>query len=116
MSSTLHSARIQTRDHLPNKTSEWHNWRGIVYVCYRPKEDVTKKHFEKLQKCVKENRLTNHWGTKIFSKRPRYFTDGDGKSLFEKTVTKYIIDPTLVYKIKGMELKDMENINKLIKQ
>lgn len=130
LSSLVHSARIQTdpqkksfeqmtssRTHRdptltkrkPTK-SKWDNWRGVIYVCYRPKEDVNETHLKRLQRCFKENRLTNHWGARMFPKKPRYFTT----SSHEETITKYVEDPTLVYKIKGMKPKLTKEIKSLI--
>ena len=117
LSSLVHSARTQVDPKLVKRKktkSEWDNWRGVIYVCYRPKEDVNKKHCERLQKCFKENRITNHWGARMFPKKPRFFVDKDGNTKYDKTVAKYVEDPTLVYKLKGMKPKLTKEIKELI--
>ena len=116
LSSLVHSARTQTR---PTKTDlmnkhPWYNWRGVVYVCYRPRQDVNYRHTERLQRCFKENRITNHWGEKMFSKRPRYSRDKDGNSLYESGVAKYIEDPSLVYQLADMKVELTDEIKKLL--
>jgi hypothetical protein len=73
-SSTVHSARYQTKTEMPKVPKALlDNWRFVVYVCYRPKSDVPqkkrKRHEERLRRCFEEGRVTNHWGTRMFPKR-----------------------------------------------
>lgn len=68
LSSTVHSARIQAEipAPVPTPADPFLGWRGVVYVCFRPKKEVTDAHLKRLQKCVDENRCTNHWGERLF--------------------------------------------------
>eukprot|EP00730_Choanoeca_flexa_P018648 TRINITY_DN9078_c0_g1_i4.p1 TRINITY_DN9078_c0_g1~~TRINITY_DN9078_c0_g1_i4.p1 ORF type:complete len:343 (+),score=52.67 TRINITY_DN9078_c0_g1_i4:1178-2206(+) len=68
LSSTVHSAQLQQRGAPIDATDQWSEWRGVVYVCYRPKAEVDSRHTMKLQQCYYENRVSNHWGDKIFGK------------------------------------------------
>ena len=91
-SSTIHSARIQAEHPRPQPSisNPWNGWRGVIYVCYRPKEDVDGKHFKRLQKCINENRCTNHWGAKMFP--TSYF-----RKKFSPRITEYLQNPLKVY-------------------
>ena len=99
MSSTVHSARIQAERPVPAPVplNPWHGWRGVVYVCYRPQQEVGPQHFERLQWCVPNNRCTNHWGKKMFG--TSYF-----RKKFNPNVTALLKRPLTVYK-KHPELK-----------
>lgn len=64
-SKTIHSAQHQ----LQGDTS----WRCVVYVCMRPCNQFTNRNKNTLKRCVRECRTTNHWGTKMFSKKQGSF-------------------------------------------
>ena len=65
-------------------------------MCYRPRADVDVRHCMKLQQCHRENRVSNHWGDKIFSSdsssRRRRGPDKD------KTIAQYLDAPERVYR------------------
>lgn len=104
-STTIHSARIQTESEVPTRKNPFNGWRGVVYVCYRPKEDFTSKQIIKRKKAFDDNRTTNHWGTNIFSKRPgSRFLYSEPR---HRRIEKYLNDPIKVYeKIDKPELDD----------
>ncbi len=93
-SSTIHSAKLQDGPCEPSD-DEWKGWRGVVYVCYRPKEEFTKLQLSKRAKIVEENRTTNHWGTKMFPKKPGYW-----RSQIEHhpAIEEMLKEPKIVYK------------------
>lgn len=66
-SKTIHSAQY----HQSNVEND--DWRCTVYVCMRPQDQFTKRQLTTLKRSVKECRTTNHWGTKMFGKRPGSF-------------------------------------------
>lgn len=67
-------------------------WRISVYVCYRPLEDFTEAQYTRLIKHIENCRGTNHWGTKVYSKRTQ-FSPKDG---YNEYVEHYIADPKAV--------------------
>ena len=69
-SSTVHSAKYADKKRKPRKRDPWRGWRGVVYVCYRPREELTKRAAKKREKYLVENRLTNHWAERVFAKTP----------------------------------------------
>lgn len=84
-SSTVHSAMFQKIPQTPTTTElkssdksvesdeKFKDWRFVVYVCLRPKSDLSaarrKTHAKRLQLCLEESRVTNHWGTRMFPKK-----------------------------------------------
>jgi hypothetical protein len=72
-STLIHSARLQTKIETPSLTDKYLGWRGVVYVCYRPKEEFTNPEIFKRQDAYKKNRVTNHWGTKTFALKPGFW-------------------------------------------
>jgi len=64
-SNTIHSA--QKNEKLDD------DWRCVVYVCMRPKEEYSPKNLNTLIKSAKEGRTTNHWGTTMFPKKPGFW-------------------------------------------
>lgn len=72
-STLIHSARLQTKIEVPSLTDKYLGWRGVVYVCYRPKDEFTSREISKRQEAYKKNRVTNHWGTKIFALKPGFW-------------------------------------------
>lgn len=55
------------------KTREKENFRMAIYTCLRPKSQFNNAMIKKRQKAFQESRLTNHWGTHLFSKHPRTY-------------------------------------------
>lgn len=75
-------------------------WRAVIYVSYRPKEEFTEKEIVNRSETVKQNRVTNHWSTHVFDKKP------GGKYLYQNKrhpiIENMLINPTKVYEITGI--------------
>lgn len=70
-SSTVHSARLQSPpDTMKLVDGKWKDWRGVIYTCLRPKDEIDIDHIFRLKSAYRSNRCTNHWGKKIFSTLP----------------------------------------------
>lgn len=94
-SSTIHSATFQKQKEPKLDGEPWKGWRGVVYICYRPKNEVTNQHKKRLRKCVDENRVTNHWGSRLFGKRP-----GERwKRVYHNVIEPIVNDPQKIYNI-----------------
>lgn len=100
-STTIHSAILQDHSEKPIPSDKWKGWRGVVYICYRPREEFTKDELIKKYDAFKNNKVTNHWGTKIF---PCGISRYNYKIPFTTKIKKYILNPSYVYKIKGMNI------------
>lgn len=68
-SSLIHSARTQETNLPINNNDKYRDWRGVVYICYRPREELTDQEIRKRSSAFVDNRVTNHWSTNIFQKR-----------------------------------------------
>jgi hypothetical protein len=93
LSATVHSARLQTQQpvKLPQTpTNMFPQWRGVIYVCFQPKGEVSDKQLARVQRCVDENRTTNHWGEKLFG--TSYF-----RRVFSPRVEAYLKKPMQIY-------------------
>lgn len=99
-STLIHSAKIQDKIEPPSLTNKYLGWRGVIYVCYRPKTDFTDKEIAKRINAFKENRTTNHWSTKIFPKTPggRYLYINKRHQIIEDMMK----NPSKVYQILGL--------------
>ena len=93
LSSTVHSARLQTALPAPQPTPDdpYNGWRGVVYVCLRPQEDVDDTHMRRIADCVRYNRCSNHWGETVFKHKI------GTKFQRPKSMTRYILQPHLLY-------------------
>ena len=98
-SSTIHSAKVQDKQEEKDKDDIWKGWRGVIYVCYRPREEVRKYVLEKRVKHFQNNRLTTHWGEKLFSKSPggRYLYMTKREDIIEECLK----NPKKIYEIIG---------------
>ncbi len=74
-STTIHSAQRITKIPKPIQTDKWYGWRGVVYVCMRPKKHFSNKELLVIKNAAIKGRTTNHWATKIFPKNSRYKID-----------------------------------------
>ncbi len=94
-SSVVHSAKLQNKCENPLPNDKYNGWRGVIYVCYRPKEEFTKAEIKKRIMVFEENRALNHWSTKMFGKKPgsRYLYDEKRHDQIELI----IMNPKLVY-------------------
>lgn len=97
-STTIHSAKLQDKCEMPKTKDKYYSWRGIVYVCYRPQSEFSKSQLAKRVTVYKTNRTTNHWGTKMFSKRPggRYLY----VNKYHAKIEKLLDNPELISPIK----------------
>jgi len=109
-SSTVHSAR--------NQGLGYGGTRMVVYVSHRPKDECKKKHAERLQRAIKENRATNHWGTRLFPSAPRFQNPNLSdhvKELVKKPALVYdytskpTIDPILLQMVTDGKFCDAES-------
>lgn len=57
------------------KEREKENFRMVVYTCLRPRNHFTIEELNKHKKAFLEKRVTNHWGTMLFSKNPKTYND-----------------------------------------
>eukprot|EP01147_Barroeca_monosierra_P007107 gene7107-437_t len=109
LSSLLHFSKFQDKCSVKEPSDLWSQWRGIIYISYRPREDVTSEHCEFLQRAFKENRVTNHWGTKLFPKRlGTDFTKRTGR------IAELLKDPSKVYRIEGLRPEQTPQIDALL--
>lgn len=96
-SSVIHSARYQLAPEPPGGADPFRGWRGVVYLSYRPREDLTAAGLKTRVAALERNRVTNHWSTRLFPLNPagrygppsRNFDCGGGQN--------YITSPHLVY-------------------
>jgi hypothetical protein len=94
LSTTIHSGSLHSGDVCDVSIDAlYFNWRCVVYMCLRPRSEVTKSHLARLSKCDAENRLTNHWGSRMF---PTSFWHSMPPNAPE-SISKYQTNPALVY-------------------
>ena len=93
LSSTIHSAKLQDPDFTLDPNEKWKHWRGVVYVCQRPKAEVSAEHIKGLQYAFENNITTNHWGNKLFKK-----TFGATPDKFNSKIGRYMKNPKEIYK------------------
>jgi len=100
LSTCVHSARLAEKPKSEfHKGNSWHGWRGVFYICFRPENELNTKDKSRHQKCIDENRTTNHWGTKLFEKNRTGRFMGD--QMYHPAVANYIRNPELWYNIVG---------------
>eukprot|EP01104_Vermistella_antarctica_P006280 TRINITY_DN16995_c0_g1_i1.p1 TRINITY_DN16995_c0_g1~~TRINITY_DN16995_c0_g1_i1.p1 ORF type:complete len:368 (-),score=55.62 TRINITY_DN16995_c0_g1_i1:59-1162(-) len=98
-SSVIHSARGATRIEKRDRADVWKGWRGVVYVCLRPRCEFTQEELARRKNVFDDNRTTSHWSTKIQKLLP-----GGRKSRkedYSKEIQQYINNPKLVYDVLG---------------
>jgi hypothetical protein len=110
-STTIHSAKLQDNMELPLKEDKYFGWRCVVYVCYRPKSEFNEKELTKRLNAFEENRVTNHWGTKIFPKVPNYFANNMSKKC--DVIKELVNNPKLVYNKLGKPKLSQEQLKLL---
>ena len=66
LSSTAHSSMSARFKELPTIEDPFKGWRGVAYVCYRPKEDFSTDQLNALEDCLEANHGTNHWSDMVF--------------------------------------------------
>jgi hypothetical protein len=108
-SSLIHSAQHASKIENPCLDDKYLGWRAVVYVCYRPKEEMNEKDIEKRASTIANNRCTNHWSTKIFAKRPGM----TWKLKYHPNIERLLNDPKLVYDISPLKLtQEQKNLSK----
>jgi hypothetical protein len=104
LSSTIHSAKYADESSVQSLINKgidpehpWDLWRGVVYVCQRPKDEVDQETLHQLQIAYENNLSTNHWG-KPFKPIPNRFKP----NRFHPDIVRYLADPALVFDIPGL--------------
>lgn len=99
LSTCVHSAQLAEKPRPDDISNFWNGWRGVFYICYRPENELSKRDKTRYQKCIDENRVMNHWGTKLFEKNRngRYL----GDQLYHPAITHLIRNPQDWYTIIG---------------
>jgi hypothetical protein len=114
LSNTIHSASLQIKDydysHLVDTNPKWLGWRGIFYICHRPKAEIDGEHRARLIKTFDTNRTTNHWGVKVFPDIPR----NPPISKLHEDVRHYMKKPQDVYKLDGWQPAKSDEIKSLL--
>lgn len=95
LSSLIHSSRGQDEQALVDPSDRWSQWRGVVYVCYRPRADVDDDHVATLERAFASNRCTSHWGSKIFPK-------SSGRHRSSPRIQPFVDSPDKVYALDGL--------------
>ena len=62
LSTTIHSARVQTIRHSETPFNPYNGWRGVVYVCYHLKFEIPSELIIQRYEAFIKNIGTNHWG------------------------------------------------------
>lgn len=92
LSSTVHSAMLHLPTPVvPDPTTQFPQWRGVVYVCFRPCKEVDDAHRARLKYCLEHNRLTNHWGSTMFDSKVTRASERPA------SILRYLENPELVY-------------------
>ena len=91
-STTIHSAKSISRKEVPTPDDPFKGWRGVVYVCYRPRSEFNTQQLIALQNCIEENVGTSHWAKPIMPV-------GTNKVHPLPDMQKVIKNPKLVYDI-----------------
>ena len=99
-SSLIHSAKMSIQKEVPTLEDPYKGWRCLVYVCYRPKSQFSKKELIRRASVVKDNRCTNHWGTKVFAKKP----GSTWRLKFHPEMEKMLVNPSLMYEKISLKL------------
>lgn len=63
------------------------NPRLVVYVCQLPRERLNPMEEFRRRKYFAQRRTTNHWGTKLFSKTPRFYS-AEAKQYYAGTLAR----------------------------
>ena len=82
----------------PDPDDRYLGWRVVPYVSYRPKSEYKKVALKKRARNILANRTTNHWGEKLFPKKPgdwRKYLDME----FHPAIAAIVDDPSLLYRM-----------------
>lgn len=97
LSTTVHSAMSASFKEMPTPEDPFKGWRGVAYVCYRPKSEFTSNQLKVLDDCLENNRGVNHWATKVYSS----ICNGPyaRKQVISPTIQRLVDDPKLIYEV-----------------
>lgn len=112
-SACIHSAKFADHGEKATKEDPFKNWRGVLYLCYRPRQDMTNTEIAKKYKCIKENRVMNHWGNKTFPHLP-----GGGYQRHVKRdpiIVDLINNPEKVYDLLKIDINEVLENEKILK-
>jgi hypothetical protein len=103
-STTIHSAKLADGPEKPDKKDPWKGWRGAVYVCYRPREELKPAALKRRTEYVDRNRNTSHWGETLMAKTPggRYLYIQPRAPIIEDVMH----DPELIFSLVGKPIMD----------
>jgi len=97
LSTTVHSGMSSEIKETPTQDDPFKGWRGVVYVCYRPKSEFNQDELNVLDDCLQTNGGTNHWSTKVFSLKPRKADLYAQKQVLSTEMENLVANPQLVY-------------------
>ncbi len=100
-SSLIHSARVQLGPEPDDAADPWKGWRGVVYICYRPRVEFSATQLKKRREALEQNRVTNHRGTKIFPVNPMARYGPPPPGLCHAGGPNFVTRPTAVYELLG---------------
>ena len=99
LSTCVHSAQLAEKARPNDISNFWNGWRGVFYICYRPENEFGKRDKTRYQKCIDENRVMNHWGTKLFEKNRTGRFMGD--QMYHPAIGELIRNPEMWYDVVG---------------
>lgn len=59
----------------PHKDRKHENLRMVIYICMLPRNRFSKQDLKNRKEAFENLRMTNNWGTKMFSKSPTLFIE-----------------------------------------
>lgn len=113
LSSTIHSAMPQQRIPMPRECAKvkpatpFFDWRGVVYICMRPKEEV--HDFALLERALRGNLSTNHAGERIFNVSTR------NAHRHAPAIQRLLEDPTRLFENKKLAVEESPELLALIR-
>lgn len=112
-SAMIHSAKFADKPVNTPKDDIWKGWRGVLYISYRPRSDMTTHQIGKKIQNIIDNRVMNHWGNKTFPLVPG--------GMYQQTIKRHpIIDeitkePKKIYDILGIDINEIINEPTILK-
>lgn len=92
-SATIHSAKLQdVPSPEANLKDPYEDLRSVLYICYRPQEEVDDDHMATLLSAYHGCRTTNHWGDHMFNIKPHKYNPND----YHKRIQELTEDPKLM--------------------
>lgn len=115
-SACIHSAKFADSPVKATKEDPFLGWRGVLYISFRPREDMENEKPNMLSKkygCIKDNRVMNHWGLKIFALYPG--GPHNKKMKRHPRITQLTEHPEKVYDVLGINIKEVLEDEKILK-